>query len=205
MKLYLLPPSEGKAPGWIDASMSRFFDLPVPYEILENATAKDLKCTGKRFEEAMMLNKSIDTSPVLPAMQRYTGVLYTAFGYATMTTEQQHWIDEHALILSWLFGLVKPTDLIANYKLPIETKWLRAYRLTHCTDVLIAYCQKNRVDEILDLLPWSYQRMIDRKMIQKAEIVHSIPDLSFAGKVTHMIKAIRWAWLREQCIHHTSI
>lgn len=198
-KLYLLPPSEGKAWEWIDASMKLFFDLPVPYEVVKNATSKDLKCTWKRYDEAMMLNQTIARSHVLPAMQRYTGVLYNALGYATLTPEQQQWIDEHVLILSWMFGLVKPTDLIPNYKLSIETKWLRAYRLTQCTDVLITYCHQNNVDEIIDLLPGSYQRMIDWKMIQKAEIVHSIPDLSFAGKVTHMIKATRWAWLREQC------
>ncbi|MBP6257346.1 peroxide stress protein YaaA [Patescibacteria group bacterium] len=80
--------------------MSRFFDLPVPYEILKNATAKDLKCTGKRYEEAMMVNQTIASSSVLPAMQRYTGVLYGALGYATMTAKQQQWIDEHVLILS---------------------------------------------------------------------------------------------------------
>lgn len=198
MKLYLLPPSEGKAWGWIDASMSCFFDLPVPYEVVKNATSKDLKCTGKRYEEAMMVNQTIASSPVFPAMQRYTGVLYNALGYATMTSEQQQWIDEHVLILSWMFWLVKPTDLIPNYKLPIETKWLRAYRLTQCTDALIAYCQKNEVDEIIDLLPGSYQRMIDWKTIHKSSIKHTIPDFSFAWKVTHMIKATRWAWLREE-------
>lgn len=80
--------------------MSRFFDLPVPHEIVKNATPKDLKCTGKRYEEAMLLNQTIASSLVLPAMQRYTGVLYTALGYATMTSEQQQWIDKHVLILS---------------------------------------------------------------------------------------------------------
>lgn len=200
MKLYLLPPSEGKAAGWIDASMRHFFDLPIPYEMLKHATPKDLKCTGKRYEEAMLLNQTIEMSPVMPAIQRYTGVLYNALGYETLTTEQQYWIDEHVLIVSWLFGLLKPTDLIPNYKLPIESKWLRAYRLNQCTDTLLAYCQQNNVDEIVDLLPGSYQRMIDWKTIHKASIQHTIPDLSFAWTVTHMIKATRWAWLREQCV-----
>ena len=201
MKLYLLPPSEGKQPWWAQNPMHRFFQLPIPTSLAKKATQKDLKCSGKRYEEAILLNKQLLHAPVMPAMQRYTGVLYTALCYATMTTQQQQWIDTHVLIISGMFGLVHPTDTIPNYKLPIETIWIRLYWYPRLTHTLLTYLQEHHITEIVDLLPWAYQRVIDWKLIEQAGIIHTIPTLTNDKKATHILKLLRWRWLRQQCLH----
>jgi hypothetical protein len=58
--------------------MHRYFQLPIPTALAKKATTKDLKCSGKRYEEALQLNTQLMNSPVMAAMERYTGVLYTA-------------------------------------------------------------------------------------------------------------------------------
>ena len=77
-----------------------FFDISVSVEIAQSTTEKDLKCTGARYAEAMEYNKSIYTSPVMPAIQRYTGVMYGAMGYVSMSHEQQKWVHDYVYILS---------------------------------------------------------------------------------------------------------
>ncbi len=87
--IYLLPPSEGKNakphPQSLPASAGRgenlSFSLKKPCEIAVNATQKDLKCQGSRYEEGIELNTSLcanTQTEVLPAISRYSGVMYTA-------------------------------------------------------------------------------------------------------------------------------
>ena len=55
--LFLLPPSEGKNHGWDISEEKLSLSFTKPYDIAVNATEKDLKCIGKRYEEGIRLNK----------------------------------------------------------------------------------------------------------------------------------------------------
>lgn len=86
---------------------------------------------------------------VLPAISRYNGVMYSAIDYDAMSLDAKHIFDTHFLICSGMYGLVKPQDEIANYKLPIETKGLSHFwkeKITQELNILEA-------DIIIDLLP----------------------------------------------------
>jgi cytoplasmic iron level regulating protein YaaA (DUF328/UPF0246 family) len=107
------------------------------------------------------------------------------------------------LIISGMFGLVHPTDMLPNYKLPIETAWIRAYWYPHLTHTLLTYIQEQQITEIVDLLPWAYQRVIDWRLIKQAGIIRTIPTLTDDRKATHIMKLLRWRWLREQCLYAT--
>jgi len=58
----------------------------------------------------------------LPAISRYSGVMYTAIAYPHLSSEAKTYFDEHFLITSGMYGLLRPRDIIGNYKLPIEAK-----------------------------------------------------------------------------------
>jgi cytoplasmic iron level regulating protein YaaA (DUF328/UPF0246 family) len=193
----LLPPSEWKQPWgypW-QTSLSIRFDT-YPRDILHHATPKDLKCTGSRYEQALQLNKTITTSPVLPAMHRYTGVLYKALDYHHLSKDQQHYINTHVGIISGLYGLVLPQDMIPNYKLPIETKGLTQYRAPLLTTMLMQHMHQIDTTTIVSLLPWSYAKAINRDQLKQAwyTIITPTPDTHLAN--THMIKHWRGARLR---------
>lgn len=104
------------------------FPFQKPLVIAQNATEKDLKCSGKRYQEALDLNATIEKSLTLPAIERYDGVMFDAINYKGLSSEGKCYFDQHFLIFSGMYGLVKPQDRIGNYKLPIETKGLYQFR-----------------------------------------------------------------------------
>ena len=193
--VYLLPPSEWKnAWGHIWTEILSF-SFEKPHEIAISATQKDLKCTGKRYEEGISMNKKIaEKTEVLSAIFRYSWVMYSAISYNKMTEKWKKYFDENFLILSGMYGILKPQDMISNYKLPIETKWLREFwgdRITRSLNTLEA-------DIIVDLLPNSYKKMIDWK-----NIIAQIVRIDFYSeewkKLTHGVKKVKWDCIREIC------
>ena len=98
--LILLPPSEGKAgggtgPPWADAPQS-FPDLAVHRRkviaALVDAMAGPVEARSQilgvgaaKADEAAAANRSVDSAPTLPAIQRYTGVLYDALDYPALS------------------------------------------------------------------------------------------------------------------------
>lgn len=62
-------------------------------------------------------NAEVDRSPVMPAMDRYTGVLYDGLGASTLSEDARAHLAEHVAIGSALFGLVGAGDPIPAYRL----------------------------------------------------------------------------------------
>src|SRR5512141_1421550 len=92
LPLILLPPSEGKAsggagPAWEPGSMAVPLDpqREVVFEALgramraqEASRSKLLGVKGRALAAAMAANRAVRSSPTLPAIERYTGILYDA-------------------------------------------------------------------------------------------------------------------------------
>ena len=57
-----------------------------------------------------------------PAIQVYTGVLYAALGWNTLTKEQQKLGQSSVAIISAKYGVVRPLDPIEPYKEKIKNK-----------------------------------------------------------------------------------
>jgi uncharacterized protein len=128
--LVLLPPSETKHPGGDGASL----DLaglsapeltPVRTELAEAlvkladdvpASRATLGLSPKQDDE-IERNAALWTGPTLPALRRYTGVLYDALDVATLTRAQRARADHRLAVGSALFGLVRGTDRIPAYRL----------------------------------------------------------------------------------------
>lgn len=195
--IYLLPPSEGKNTWWQLEKEKLSFVFEKPLTIASQATEKDLKCTGKRYEEGITLNTQIADSEVLPAIERYTGVMYHAIDYISMNQTEQRYFEENFLILSGMYGLVKPTDTIGNYKLPIETKWLYWFWGDKITQAL----NNLEADIIMNLLPGSYAKMIDWHHISaKVIYVNFLHNKNGElKKITHGVKKVKGEYIRNIC------
>ncbi len=83
--------------------------------------------------------------------------MYKAIDYEGMSVNEKTYFEKHFLILSGMYGLLKPQDHIANYKLPIETKGLVLFWKEKITQTL----QSLEADIVVDMLPQSYKKMID--------------------------------------------
>ena len=130
----LLPPSETKLKGGA-AHSGRFalsfpvqdpsrLDILVPLEALcrDNPAeaARILKLGPKSLEE--LANNRFADAPVMPAIDRYTGVLYSATGVEGWTPDQRAWAADHVFIHSALFGIISSADPIPAYRLSYDTR-----------------------------------------------------------------------------------
>ena len=128
--LVLLPPSETKRsggsgpldPGALRHSRTladarrRVRDALEQLSGDEEQAAKALKL-GVRNRGEIARNLDLRSSGILPAIERYTGVLYDALGADALGPEARAWLDHHVLIQSALFGLVGAGDGIPAYRL----------------------------------------------------------------------------------------
>ncbi|MGY1916665.1 peroxide stress protein YaaA [Blastococcus sp. SYSU DS0973] len=128
--LVLLPPSETKAPGGdgppLDlGSLTAPQLTPVRRELAEAlvelagdvpASRAALGLSAKQDEE-IARNAALFTSGTLPALHRYTGVLYDALDVGSLTRGQRARADRRLAVGSALFGLVAGNDRIPAYRL----------------------------------------------------------------------------------------
>jgi cytoplasmic iron level regulating protein YaaA (DUF328/UPF0246 family) len=96
----------------------------------EKRRAALLGMKGDALAAATAANLEVATAPTLPAIERYTGVLYGALDTASMPAARQRRIDAQVRIVSGLWGVVAPRDLIPDYKLKMSATLARLGRLS---------------------------------------------------------------------------
>ncbi len=132
----LLPPSETKRPGGggvfapgalaHDAAL-RGARIRVRAALLElcggdaEAAAKTLKLGVKNRDE-LLHNLRLEESGTMPAIERYTGVLYDALGALSLGVEARSWLEKNVSVQSALFGLLAADDAIPAYRLSASSR-----------------------------------------------------------------------------------
>jgi cytoplasmic iron level regulating protein YaaA (DUF328/UPF0246 family) len=131
LPLILLPPSEGKTPGgdgppWSAGTMA--VDLDDRRRQVATALGRAMRANqatrssllgvkGAALASSTDANRSLLTSPTMPAIERYNGVLYGALDAGSLGARARTRLDRSVLIVSGLWGLVAPGDPIPDYKL----------------------------------------------------------------------------------------
>lgn len=134
--LILLPPSETKREGGAEGSRLALRELGFPsltparrraLTALEDlakdpvASARALKLGPTQAHEAVR-NRRLRRGPVLPAIDRYDGVLYDALDSTGLPDEARVFAHAHLAIASALFGLTRPLDPIPAYRLSADSR-----------------------------------------------------------------------------------
>ncbi len=89
----------------------------------EDELGKLFGVKGSTLEEAAQVTKDIYRSPLMASVDRYgPGVMYAAMDFAGLPTGSQRRLLENGVIFSGLFGLLRPDDLIPNYRLKMDAK-----------------------------------------------------------------------------------
>jgi cytoplasmic iron level regulating protein YaaA (DUF328/UPF0246 family) len=129
--LIVVPPSETKVSGGRDGSaldldaLSFQAQNPLRRSLVDQlvmlagnqeASLKALKLGPKGLPEVAR-NAELLSSPVMPAISRYTGVLYDAVGLASLEPVGRKHLDSSVAIFSALFGLIRASDYIPAYRL----------------------------------------------------------------------------------------
>lgn len=138
--LILLPPSEKKKA----ATSHKKFDLS------SLVFASDLSDT--RYQTTAN-HVPTQTSP---AIEIYDGVLYQGLNWKTLSAAEQKRANSKVLIISALFGLIKPLDQIFSYKEKIDNKFWRdsiAHVAAKYSDELIIDCRSSTYKGVWPINP----------------------------------------------------
>jgi hypothetical protein len=192
--LILLPPSEGKAPGGEMPDVGDPKQMEETRGVLDYATR--LKGSDRRrfygaknddkAREAHALNAEAMSAPCLPALERYTGVVYQYLDYASLSNKRAACARIH--IVSGLFGLIAGGARIPRYKMPINAWLARYWREINAERLAGARGRKM----VLSLLPQSYAKALAAdELIQVNFLVQG-----GAKSAGHFGKAIKGKFVR---------
>ena len=143
----LLPPSEGKALGGVPrsrwspqqgafgSSLGTLRHSVIAALSGENGGSSTLLgVSGKHLERAQSANLALLGAPSLPAIERYTGVVWGHLDASTLSDRHRHYALKHIIVISGLLGAVLASDPTPDYRLkmggrlpPLGTmsKWWR--------------------------------------------------------------------------------
>ncbi|MGW2673634.1 YaaA family protein [Kocuria rhizophila] len=131
--LILLPPSESKtAPAEgapLDMAALDLSALTPHRERLVRLLAQvsggedalQVLGVGPSLADDVARNRELRTAPAAPALEVYTGVLYDALDADSLSAEAKRVAEESLLVVSALWGAVRPTDRIPAYRLSMGT------------------------------------------------------------------------------------
>jgi cytoplasmic iron level regulating protein YaaA (DUF328/UPF0246 family) len=167
--LILLPPSETKRDGGPDDSKldlgALSFPSLTPHRKAALASLRDISKSVAASTVALGLgptqrfevdrNRAIRTSAVMPAVERYTGVLYDAIDVARLDPDSRRFLGNHVVIHSALFGLIGADDPVPAYRFSHGTK-LAGTSVTKLWRDANAAVLATRDELVLDLRSESY-------------------------------------------------
>ena len=165
--LILTPPSEGKS---IQNTVRKKFSetnfvlekqvkeiLKILIHLDEN---KIVSTYGTNLEKAKNLHKNnlkVFDNECSMAIERYTGVVFSNLDWKSLDNNAKAYLNKNLRIFSGMFGILKPNDLIPNYKLKMNVLALANFWKIHISN------QLNKEDLILDLLPAVHRKAFDLK------------------------------------------
>jgi cytoplasmic iron level regulating protein YaaA (DUF328/UPF0246 family) len=199
--LVLLPPSETKHPGGSGARL----DLdalcapqlnPVRTELAEALVklADDVPASraalglSPKQDDEVARNAALWTSPTLPAIERYTGVLYDALDVGTLSRARRARADRRLAVGSALFGLVRAADAIPAYRLSAGSSLPGLPTLRALWKPALAPLLARVDDLVVDLRSGSYAALAPVPGAVTVEVLSERPD-GARSVVSHFNKA----------------
>jgi hypothetical protein len=204
--LILLPPSETKRSGGVGVSIDRAAIIwaaldPARDQLiqklaelsLDESAARAALGLGKKSSKDLELNLKLMTSPTMPALQRYNGVLYQALDCDSLSDAALKRANEKLFIQSALFGLLPAMEQIPNYRFSASAKlpgvnlrevWHRAHEAVW----------PRLVGEILDMRSNEYQLI---NPVPADRVTYSVEVFSEDGKaLNHFNKRAKGLFTR---------
>ena len=135
--LIVLPPSEAKClPNsgvpLSPASLSFAKELSIPRaevwkRLISLASGPKKRASATLgltpgLADELVRDSNLESALCAPAIEIYVGVLYGALDWATLSTSAKKRSETELLIVSALFGALRPHDLIPSYRLSMQVK-----------------------------------------------------------------------------------
>jgi len=111
------------------------------------------------------------------ALQAFNGHVYQKIEVDSLSKEALDYANKHLRILSGMYGLLKPTDLILPHRLEMGTKWpvtkrnLYGYWTRFVTRELNRTMAEQNVYTLVNLASNEYFKVVDKKLL-KGNVIH---------------------------------
>lgn len=150
-------------------------------------------------------NKSLG----LRAIEAYTGVVFRAFDYGSLSEDNKERADSDVRIISSLYGWLRPADVIKAYRFDFNTplapdfKTFYAYWRKDVTMELVKHLRAVGENVVLNLLPADAGKCIDWKLVKNFAKVWKVDfkDANYSGEWktpnAGKLKALRGELLRN--------
>lgn len=164
----------------------------------ESLVAKLKKLSSKKIAEMMHLSKDLallnferyqkwetplkENSTVFPAISAFNGEVYKGFDVYSLSKEDIERSQDNLRILSGLYGILKPMDLIYPYRLEMGTKW----QITAMTKNLYSFWGKKiaeflnkemkKEEVLINLASTEYFKAVDLKTLKARVITPHFKD-----------------------------
>lgn len=163
----LLPPSEGKAPGggdpgWDPASGRFGAELERPRRAIARALsrakggdARLLGVKGEALERAQLANRRLVGGPCLPAVDRFTGVVWDHFDVGGLPPAARERAMASVLVISGLGGVVALDDPLPDHRLKLSVSLAPVGRVATFWRPSVSTVLGDHLDGalVIDLLP----------------------------------------------------
>ena len=209
--LILLPPSEGKASpsgksrldldslAFADALRDRRAGLIAALEKLGSSPRKKaIEALGISEGQVGEIARDAElaTSPVAPASEVYTGVLYERLGFDSLTAAGKRRASENVLISSALWGFLAPSDRIPYYRFSMKAKLPKIGGLpAFWRESLAAAMAAGGHDEegglVLDMRSGAYSAAWKPKHTRLVTVLGFTETDGSRKTISHMAKAVR--------------
>lgn len=110
------------------------------------------------------------------AIEAYTGVVFRALGFETLSEDAKSRCEKQVRIVSSLYGWLRPQDIVKPYRLDFTTKLeegpsvgkaLNAFWKMDVTKALVKMLNQNNETEIVNLLPADASKCVDWKLVKR--------------------------------------
>jgi uncharacterized protein len=205
--LVLVPPSEAKTPGGtlragvgvfdeaLDADRRRVIEALLT--TLEKSSTRRqeimLNARGPLLERALVATRLLagERVPRLAAWERYSGVVWSHLGAATLTPNQRR----RVIVPSSLYGVTTAEDRIADFRLKMNVGvgslgTMASYWKPRVTAVLAQHATRST---IVNLLPLEHEAAIDLGELARTRRVVRVQFIDGVGGTTvgHDAKAVK--------------
>lgn len=209
--LILLPPSETKVPGGrgapLDLDSLGFSTLnPVRTELMQATwqlsqdlpQARSVLGVAAAKDSEIGWNTALHNTPTMPALDRYTGVLYDNLAAHTLTKVQRARADHRLLITSSLFGQLRATDPIPAYRLSAGSKLPGRPTLASTWRPVLTPALAELDDLVLDLRSGAYSSFAPLPNAISVAVLSESPS-GARTVVSHFSKATKGLLARALC------
>lgn len=173
----LLAPAETKNEGgtyppfskenfFLEELFSKREEIFTKYEeFIQNSTTEELSTWFgiKKLSDVEKYSESLKDKPTMKAIERYNGVAFDALDYNSLDDKERVYIDNNVILFSNLFGPIKASDLIPNYKYKQGAKLPNISVEKFYKDSFSNLLDEYIGDEIIDLRAGFYEKFYTPK------------------------------------------